>query len=203
MFTGLVEALAKVIEVRLTPPGKRLIIRAAEIADALRIGDSIAVSGCCLTVVEIGEDKDGSASLTFEAGPETLSRTILNRLVAGEHVNLERSMRLADRLGGHLVTGHVDGVGTLVGRIDEGPWSTLRFRVPEPLMPQIASKGSIAVDGVSLTVVDVNQPRFEFNVALIPHTLEATTLGRLAVADQVNIETDLIAKYVERQMQGK
>lgn len=193
MFTGIVEALASVARVVDEPPGKRLLLRAGTIAADAHLGDSIAVNGCCLTVISIDRDLLG-----FEAGPETLARTNLGRLASGGNVNLERSLKLDDRLGGHLVTGHIDGIGSLIERRDEGAWSTFWFQAPPALMRQMVSKGSIAIDGVSLTLVDVRDDRF--SVALIPHTLAATTLGQLAAGDPVNLETDLLAKYVERQL---
>jgi riboflavin synthase len=193
MFTGLTETLGQIADVRPQGPGVRLVVRAPEIAADAAIGDSIAVNGCCLTVVACQTD-----DLAFEAGSETLQRTNLGRLAPGSHVNLERSLKAGDRLGGHFVTGHVDSVGTLDQRRDEGPWSFLHFRVPPLLTRQMASKGSVAVDGVSLTLVDVEADRF--SVALIPHTLSVTTLGQLKPGDEVNIETDLIAKYIERQL---
>lgn len=193
MFTGLVEALATVAAVEDRPPGKRLRLRLPEIACEAELGESIAINGCCLTVIDIDD-----GTLAFDAGPETLIRTNLGRLTAGSRVNIERSLRLGDRLGGHLVTGHIDAVGKLDERIDQADWSTCYFRVPAALTRQMASKGSIAVDGVSLTLVDVESERF--SVALIPHTLAVTTLGQLKPGDQVNIETDLLAKYVARQL---
>ena len=193
MFTGLVQSLAEVRALTPEGPGVRLVVRDKAIADGSKLGDSIAINGCCLTVVGIdGQD------LAFDAGPETLQRTNLCRLMSGDHVNLETSIRLGASLGGHLVTGHIDAMGRLDHRDDEGQWCTMWFSVPEPLTRQMASKGSVAVDGVSLTLVDVEAERF--SVALIPHTLEATTLGRLVVGDAVNIETDVLAKYVERQL---
>ena len=195
MFTGLVESLGTVADVRADPPGRRLVIRAPEVACDVALGASVAVSGCCLTVVAAGD-----GLLEFEAGAETLSRTALGRLSFGSAVNLERSLRVGSELGGHLVTGHVDGVGTLLERHDEGPWSTMWFEAPNELMCQMASKGSISVDGVSLTLVDVAGNRF--SVALIPHTLSVTTLGKLHVGDQVNLETDLLAKYVQRHLEA-
>jgi len=193
MFTGLVEALGIIDDVLREGPGVRLLVRAAEIAADTAIGDSVAINGCCLTAVE----RDGDV-LAFEAGSETLSRTNLGRLAKGSAVNLERSLKVGDRLGGHFVSGHVDAVGTLDQRQDEGPWSFLWFRVPTVLTRQMASKGSVAVDGVSLTLVDVESERC--SVALIPHTLSVTTLGQLQPGDLVNVETDLLAKYVERQL---
>jgi len=198
MFTGLVEELAIVEEARRTGDRRRgyalhLVIKAPLVAKHAKVGDSIAVSGCCLTVL-----KKSRSLLSFDAGSETLSRTNFDRLYMGSRVNLERSLELGDRLGGHLVTGHVDGQGTLIKRRDEGEWSHFTFRAAPRLMRQIAGKGSIAVDGVSLTVVNVEQDRF--SVALIPHTLAHTTLGKLEVGSLVNLETDLLAKYVERQL---
>lgn len=192
MFTGLVQYLATIAAVQDAAPGKRLVVHLPEIVDA-QLGESIAVNGCCLTVV--GIDKN-THTLSFDAGSETLSRTNLGALFAGHRVNIERSLRAGDRLGGHFVTGHVDGVGTLDSRQDDHDWSTFWFRVPSPLTRHIVSKGSIAVDGVSLTVVDVDAERF--SVALIPHTLSMTTLGKLLPGGAVNLETDLLAKYVQK-----
>jgi riboflavin synthase len=198
MFTGLVEALAEVIEVRPEPPGVRLVISSAQIpdtGDVVQLGDSIALNGCCLTVVAINSD-----ALEFQAGEETLSRTNLGRLKRGSSVNVERSLRLSDRLGGHFVTGHIDGQGKLASRKDSGDWSEFWFEAPAELMLQMVSKGSITVDGVSLTLVGVESNRF--SVALIPHTLGATTLGKLQPGDAVNLETDVLAKYVQRQLRA-
>ena len=199
MFTGLVEELATVNEVkgegkRGNPSAIRLTIRAPLVAKDAKIGDSIAVNGCCLTVVV-----KNRSLLAFDAGSETLSRTNFGRLKAGSQVNLERSLQLGDRLGGHLVTGHIDSLGTLVKRRDEGEWAHLRFQASERLLRQMVEKGSIAVDGVSLTVVNTDERTF--GVALIPHTLAETTLGSLEVGDVVNLETDLLAKYVQRQLE--
>jgi riboflavin synthase len=194
MFTGLVQSLAEVVNVIAEPPGVRLIIRAAQIADSAVIGDSIAINGCCLTVVDVAGDK-----LSFQAGEETLSRTNLGELTAGSMVNLEQSLRAGDPIGGHYVTGHIDAVGTVHARHDDADWCTMWFRAPAEQLSQMASKGSVAVDGVSLTLVDVENDRF--SVALIPHTLSVTTLGRRKIGDHVNIETDVLAKYVQRQLQ--
>jgi riboflavin synthase len=196
MFTGLVETLGLVVATIPEPPGLRLVIEAADVTADVRLGDSICTGGCCLSVVRI----DGHR-LEFQLGPETLARTTLGGLAAGATVNLERSLRATDRLGGHIVTGHVDGVGRLESRVDDRDWSTCRFSAPPPLLAQMAAKGSVAVDGVSLTVVEAHAAWF--SVALIPHTLERTTLGRLAVGDAVNLETDLLFKYVARLVEAR
>ncbi len=196
MFTGLVQALGEVAAVVPQGPGVRLTIREARIADRTKVGDSVAINGCCLTAISI----DGE-QMAFEAGAETLSRTNLGRLRSGDRLNLETSLRMGDPLGGHLVTGHIDGLGTVTSRENDGPWSTFWFRAPAALLRQMATKGSIAVDGVSLTLVDVDDE--QFSVALIPHTLATTTLGLRRVGDEVNLETDVLAKYVERQLAGR
>jgi riboflavin synthase len=193
MFTGLVQALALVCDVQSQPPGKRLTIESPEIGRDAALGDSIAMNGCCLTVVVIQEGR-----LSFEAGPETLSLTNLGELKAGSWVNLEPSLRVGDRLGGHFVTGHVEAIGTLLAREDDRDWSTLWFGFPRALGRYMVPKGSIAVDGASLTLVAVEAERF--SVALIPHTLSATTLGHLTVGSHVNLETDLLAKYAQKQL---
>ncbi len=195
MFSGLVEHLGQVSQIIPEPPGCRLVIDAGPVAEDSPLGASIAINGCCLTVVETLAE----GLLTFQAGPETLARTNLGQLTAGDRVNLERSLKLGDRLGGHLVTGHIDAVATVHSRQEQGEWRDLWFQVPEPLSAQMAPKGSVAVDGVSLTLVDVQPGRF--SVSLIPHTLAVTTLGGRQPGDRVNIETDLLAKYVQSQLQ--
>lgn len=196
MFTGLVQSLAEVRSIVPEGPGVRLTIIEPMIAKDANLGDSIAVNGCCLTVVANDQE-----AMQFEAGAETLQRTTLGELAEGDRVNLETSLRMGDSLGGHLVSGHIDGVGSVDQRNDDAQWSTFWFRVPGDLTRQMASKGSVAVDGVSLTLVDVEEKRF--SVALIPHTLAVTTLGRRQVGDRVNLETDLLAKYVQRQLEWK
>ena len=193
MFTGLVEHKGSVIEVTPEGPGARVSVDASGISEGVQLGDSISINGCCLTVVQIE-----GAALTFQAGEETLARTNLGDLKAGSFVNLERSLRVGDRMGGHFVTGHVDGVGSVDRRLDDEDWSTFWFETPEQLMVEIASKGSITIDGVSLTVVEVTKS--QFSVALIPHTLLHTTLGDKNAGDPVNLETDVLAKYVRRQV---
>jgi len=196
MFTGLVEALATVIELKPEPPGIRLTIEVPPSIDDVKTGDSIALNGCCLTVIATQATRP-----SFQAGDETLRRTNLGRLQPGGKLNIERSLRFGDRLGGHFVTGHIDGLGTLESRTDDRDWSTFWFRAPPELTRQMASKGSIAVDGVSLTLVEVQSNRF--SVALIPHTLAVTALGPLKPGDTVNLETDVLAKYVQQQLKAE
>jgi riboflavin synthase len=194
MFTGLVEALGEIQKVEPKGDGTDLVIAAA-MAKEVALGESVAINGVCLTVVESGTD-----SMRFQAGPETLKRTNLGALAVGDRVNLERSLRPSDRLGGHIVQGHVDGVGHIWDRQRQGEWETVWFSAPTELTRQMVSKGSIAVDGISLTIVDVRPDRF--SVALIPHTLAVTTLGFKQVGAAVNLETDLIAKYVAKLVEG-
>ena len=195
MFTGLVELKATLTEMNPDGPGMMVVVDAGSIAEGVQIGDSISVSGCCLTVVEINGN-----TLSFQAGEETLSRTTLGGKSPGSFVNLERSLQVGARMGGHFVSGHVDAVATVCERTDDADWSTYWFQVPLPLMAEIASKGSVTIDGISLTVVDVKADRF--SVALIPHTLQVTTLGDYQVGARVNLETDILAKYVRKQLQG-
>jgi riboflavin synthase len=194
MFTGLVEALGVVRQLSDEGAGRRLVLEEPALAGGLVLGESVAVNGVCLTVV----GREGP-SFAFEVGPETLCRTNLGALAAGDRVNLERSLRLSDRLGGHLVQGHVDGTGTVDERLVHGEWLTVWFRCPPALAAQMVGKGSVAVDGVSLTLVDVEAGRF--SVALIPHTLAQTTLGFKGPGAVVNLETDLVGKYVWNYLQ--
>ena len=191
MFTGLVEALGTCRRVQDTGGGLRLWIEEPGMAAASRPGDSVAVNGVCLTVADVEQDQ-----MVFHVVPETLRVTTLGRLGPGDPVNLERSLRLGDRLGGHLVQGHVDGVGRVVAAEPWGDATLLWIEVPEQLVPYLAPKGSVAVDGVSLTVVDVAGRRF--SVAIIPHTARHTTLGRRRAGDPVNLEVDLLARYAAR-----
>jgi len=193
MFTGLIETIGRVVSADRTAGGVRLRVDLGPAADGVRPGDSINLSGACQTVAAI----DGAVA-DFDAVAETLARTTLGAWGTGTDVNVERSLRPGDRLGGHFVAGHVDATGrVLENRERAGGW-VLRVEAPEALAPEIAPKGSIAVDGVSLTVVEAGPPAF--TVALIPTTLRETTLGRLAAGDRVNLETDLLAKYVRRAL---
>jgi riboflavin synthase len=195
MFTGLIEVLGTVRHIRADHAGRLLMLAAPTLAAELAVGESVAVNGVCLTVVE----RDAE-TCSFQAGPETLRRTNLGELTAGDRVNLERALRLSDRLGGHLVQGHVDGIGQIADRQRQGDWETVWFTCPAALAAQMVSKGSVAVDGISLTLVEVGADRF--SVALIPHTLTHTTLGFKPVGATVNLETDLLAKYVWKCLQG-
>lgn len=169
------------------------ILRVADpaIAPSLVLGESVAVNGACLTVVA-----NDATGFEFQAGPETLNRTTLGRTAVGDRVNLERALRVGDRLGGHFVTGHIDCVGTIAQKIPNGDWHTVWFQLPSEFDCLLVNKGSIAVDGISLTLVDVEPGRV--SVMLIPHTFSATTLGFKAVGGEVNLEFDLIAKHVQK-----
>ncbi len=192
MFTGIVEELGRVRSVVANAGGARIEIDATAVLDDATIGASIAVNGCCLTIVELGAD-----SWAADAVVETLARTNLGALAPGDPVNLERPVRLADRLGGHLVQGHVDATGTVRAREPQADGSELfRFAAADDVLRYVVHKGSITVDGISLTVAAVHDDGFQ--VAVIPHTLVVTTLGARAPGAHVNLEVDLIAKYVER-----
>lgn len=196
MFTGIVTDLGTVR--RIDPPAQgndaRLVIATGWDTTDIALGASVAVSGCCLTVVEKQAD-----ALTFDVSAETLSCTTLGAWKAGRRVNLERSLRAGDELGGHIVSGHVDGVGHAVSATAENGSIRWRFRVPDGLSRFIAAKGSIAVDGVSLTVNVVDGDVFEVNI--IPHTAEVTSFGALRPDDAVNLEIDMLARYVARQLE--
>jgi riboflavin synthase len=186
MFTGLVEEMGALA----SADGSRLVFKAATVTEDARVGDSIAVNGCCLTVVDLGP-----GWWAADVVAETQRRTNLGDLKPGDPVNLERPVRAGARLGGHLVQGHVDAVGTIVS-----PAPDLEVALDARLTPYVVEKGSITVDGISLTVVSVTGG--SFGVAVIPHTLEATTLGRKTTGDRVNLEVDVIAKYAERLLQA-
>jgi riboflavin synthase len=187
VFTGIVEEMGRVREA--TP--NRLVIEAKKVLQGLRVGDSIAVNGVCLTVTSLSND-----IFSVDVMPETLRRTNLGRLHYGDGVNLERALELDGRLGGHLVLGHVDDLGRIMLVMHEEGASVMRISAPARLMPYIAEKGFIAVDGVSLTIVDFDE--YYFSVSLVAYTLEHTTLGGRRSGDMLNLEVDIIAKYVER-----
>lgn len=193
MFTGLVEEVGTVASVEPGDGGARLRIACAAVLSDLAPGDSVSVSGACLTATEVT-----GAGFAADCAPETLRRTVIGGLSAGDRVNLERPPRAGDRLGGHLVQGHVDGVGTIRGARAEGESTVLEVAVPADLMRYVVEKGSVAVDGVSLTVAE--RLPDGLTVALIPETLHRTTLGGEAVGRPVNLEVDVVAKYVESLM---
>ena len=193
MFTGLIEDVGTIGGLRLQQKSAVLTVKTKLPVRSMARGASVAVNGACLTVV-----KKGLRSFTVDVSPETLQRTSLETLTVGSMVNLERPMRLADRLGGHLVTGHVDGVGAVAAIEKQGEFTIITFEVPAPLGALLVPKGSVAVDGISLTVNVCRKQRF--SVAIIPFTLRHTNLRARRVGDTVNIETDLIGKYVQSFM---
>lgn len=198
MFTGIVEELGVVEALEEQPDAVRLTVRGPHVVADAKQGDSIAVDGCCLTVAE--RDLE---TFTADVMRETLDKTSLGALEAGSRVNLERAVTAAARLGGHIVQGHVDGTGALVGRTPSEHWELVEIDVPSTLARYLVPKGSVAVDGVSLTVVEVRDgAEPTFTVSLIPETLARTTLGLKQPGDPVNLEVDVIAKYVERLLGG-
>jgi riboflavin synthase len=195
MFTGLVQAVGRVASVTPRPAGVRLEVNPGDWPHHSRLGDSIAVCGCCLTIAA----EPSAGMLAFDVVPETLSKTTLGALKPGSTVNLERSLAAGDLLGGHFVQGHIDGVAA-VESVQTGSDWRIRVRPPADLAPYIAPKGSISVDGVSLTIATVDPAAGWFEVALIPTTLERTTLAALKPGDRVNLETDILAKTVVNYM---
>jgi riboflavin synthase len=196
MFTGIVEEMGAVTSMEKTLAGTRLTILASAVMSDLRIGDSVSVNGTCLTVATKGEQ-----NFAVEVSPETLSVTTLGHLTAGAPVNLERAMKLNERIGGHLVAGHVDGVGTIRSRHQDGNAIVFVIEAPSGILRYCVAKGSITVDGISLTINEVAD--HSFSVTIIPHTAKVTTLGLKQVKDTVNLESDLIGKYVERLLQER
>lgn len=196
MFTGIVEELGVIKSVRRGADSARLMIDAARVIEGSRVGDSIMVNGVCLTSVYFGE-----RTFTADVMAETLDKSNLGKLKTGDRVNLERALRLGDRLGGHIVSGHIDGVGTITSREKHDIATLVSIRAPETVMRYIIKKGSVAIDGISLTVVDFAAESFQ--VSLIPHTARETTLGFKKNGDTVNLEGDIIGKYIERMMNFK
>lgn len=201
MFTGLVEEVGTIATITAGADGARVRVEARRVLQELSVGDSVAVDGACLTVVAIHDD-----GFEIDAVAETLARTVLGRRTAGAQVNLERALRAGDRLGGHIVQGHVDATGHVARVVAEGRGVRMRVEAAPPVLRYVVEKGSITIDGVSLTVADRDDAGFE--VALIPHTLGETTLGEVREGREVNLEVDLVAKYVEaltapyRQIEG-
>ena len=196
MFTGIVEEMGAITVLGKTLAGTKLTILASTVMGDLKLGDSVSVNGACLTVVS-RSDRDFSV----EVSPETLSVTTLGLLNPGTPVNLERAMRLNERIGGHLVAGHVDGVGVIRSRHQEANAIIFAIEAPQNILRYCVVKGSVTVDGISLTINDVSE--HGFSVAIIPHTTKVTTLGLKQVNDPVNLESDLIGKYVERLLQER
>ena len=196
MFTGIVEEIGVVKALESSLAGTRLTILASTVMETLTVGASVSVNGACLTVVAVG-DREFSA----EVSRETLSITALGRLITSAPVNLERALKINERIDGHLVSGHVDGVGTLTSRRQEGNAIVLRIEAPKEVLRYCVPKGSITVDGASLTINELNDR--SFGVAIIPHTAKMTTLGVKQAGETVNLEADLIGKYVERLLQER
>lgn len=196
MFTGIVEEMGVVTSLEKTLAGARLSILAQKIMDDLVVGASVSVNGACLTVLTRTDQ-----TFTVDLSPETLAVTTLGGLAAGVPVNLERAMKLNERIGGHLVTGHVDGVGSLRGRRQEGNAIVLTIEAPLEILRYCVPKGSVTIDGISMTINDVTDRTF--SIAVIPHTAKLTTLGLLKEGERVNLESDLIGKYVERLLRER
>jgi riboflavin synthase len=196
MFTGIIEGLGTIREIRSEGQGKRMAVDADFFLEQTRIGDSICVSGSCLTVVMIDAKR-----FTVDVSPETLTRTTFGNAKIGDRVNLERALRLSDRIDGHLVSGHIDGIGTITLKQNIGNAVIVSFKVSESISHYMIQKGSVAVDGISLTINNCGHDSFD--VSIIPHTAKLTTIGFKKTGDLVNIETDMIGKYVERFVGGK
>ncbi len=191
MFTGLIQTLGTVCALEEGDGGRTLKVIGPSLGSKLEIGESVAVNGTCLTVTTCGGD-----TFSFQVGPETLAKTNLGHLAPGDGVNLERALRIGDSLGGHFVTGHIDCTGTILEKSPRGEWLMVWFGYPPEFAELLVEKGSIAVDGVSLTLVDVQRERF--SVMLIPHTRDNTTIGRKGPGDTVNLEFDLLAKHIQK-----
>jgi riboflavin synthase len=196
MFTGLIEDVGKILKISRTGASARIELTASFPVGEIKLGDSIAVNGICLTVVEKSRSR-----LSFDVSPETIDRSSFSRLGPGQHVNLERALRVGDRLGGHIVSGHVDCTASIVSRRELSGNHIFEFRLPRTFARYIIEKGSVAIDGISLTVNTVTDEGFSVNI--IPHTALETTLQYKKPGDVVNIETDIIGKYVEKLLSGK
>ena len=206
MFTGIVEEVGTLVAREEQTDAAQLAIRARTVLGGVALGDSIAVNGVCLTVTGVEPEADGTGVWSTDVMAETLRRSSLGGLAAGDQVNLERAVTMQTRLGGHLVQGHVDGVGTVLTRTPGERWEVVRIALPPALAPYVVEKGSVAVDGVSLTVSAVSavsDPEPWFEVSLIPTTLRETTLGTRTPGSPVNLEVDVVAKYVERLLEAR
>jgi riboflavin synthase len=192
MFTGLIEEIGTLRNVQFQAGSRELVISGKEVLEDMKKGDSIAVSGVCLTVTRLsGQPAD---RFSADVSPETLQKTNLGKLRVGAQVNLERALKVGERLGGHFVTGHIDGVGVIKKKTKEGNTFLLEFEVPPEIMNYVIPKGSVAVDGISLTIAGFSERRLK--VAVIPHTMHLTTLGLKRVGDEVNVEADILGKYI-------
>ncbi len=198
MFTGIITDIGEV-KAREDRGDTRFTIACAYDPDSIELGASIACAGACLTVIDKGRDKDGRGWFAVDASGETLDKTILGGWQAGQRLNLERALRLGDELGGHIVTGHVDGVGSIVRITADGDSQRFVFRAPDELAPFISPKGSVTLNGTSLTVNEVNGT--EFGVNIIPHTLAVTTWGQALSGERINLEIDVLARYVGRLLE--
>jgi len=194
MFTGLIENTGRVMHVSKTGGGIKLSLK-PETDMEVQIGGSISVNGVCLTLIE------NAKNIAFEISPETLRSTNLGELKINDKVNLERALRLSDRLGGHIVTGHVDGIGSIIDKKPEGEYTVFTFETPAEILKYIVKKGSVAVDGISLTVTELDNR--SFSVAIIPHTLNVTNIGDKGIGKKVNLEVDIMGKYVEKLMNAQ
>jgi riboflavin synthase len=199
MFTGIVESLGTVESVTDVAGGRRLVLDVGDLATGLKVGDSLAVNGVCLTAIEVGPDNGGPGVVAADVVAETLRRSNLGSVAQGDRVNLERPMRADGRFDGHIVQGHVDATGEVTGIVPEGEGRLIRIAASPEGLRYVVEKGSITVDGVSLTVTSVDANGFE--IALIPHTMSVTTLGLRQPGDRVNLEFDVLAKYVERLLE--
>ena len=200
MFTGIVEDLGEIEVIEHEGDSARIYVRSATVTQDARIGDSIAVNGVCLTVTRLIAGAGAPRGFVADVMGETLRRSSLKDIAPGTRVNLERAVKVSDRLGGHLVQGHVDGTATIIGRDPQDHWDVVRIGLPPDLSKYVAQKGSVTVDGISLTVSAVSGEWFE--VSLIPETLKRTTLGAKQPGEPVNLEVDVIAKYVEKLLGG-
>ncbi|BBH16264.1 riboflavin synthase subunit alpha [Nocardioides baekrokdamisoli] len=200
MFTGIVEELGRVVEIEEQGDACRLTIAAEVVLEDAKLGDSIAVNGCCLTVAATGVTGEGTPTWTADVMQETLDKTSLTGIKPGDRVNLERAVTPQTRLGGHIVQGHVDGTGRVLRRTPSDHWTVVEISLPEHLSRYLVDKGSITVDGVSLTVVEAGED--SFTISLIPETLARTTLGFREIGGVVNLEADVLAKHVEKLLQS-
>ncbi len=195
MFTGLIEMLCIVKSVRNTAGAMQLTVDLGKLADETKVGDSIAINGVCLTVTQLTANV-----AVFDVSPETLTKSALGKLKAGSQVNVERAVKAGDRLGGHIVAGHTDGTATIAAVHKQDKVWNIKFSAPSELLDQMVVKGSVAVDGISLTIANVDKG--SFGAAIIPETLKKTTLGKTKIGDSVNIETDIIAKTVKKRLEN-